>query len=159
MVALLVLLCAVQWWRGLWSGGWTVAAALLLLLGLRDLAQSRHSVLRNYPVIGHLRFFLEFIRPEIRQYFVESDTESVPFSRQQRALVYQRAKEEIDNRPFGTQLDTYGAGFEWINHSLTPVRIESHDFRCQIGAVPQSAPQANSCSQPYAASVFNISAM
>ncbi len=159
LAALLALLFAAGWWRGAWSGWWAAAAAALMLLGLRDLAQARHSVLRNYPVIGHLRFFLELIRPEIRQYFVESDTESVPFSRQQRALVYQRAKQELDNRPFGTQLDIYGSGFEWINHSLAPVHIGSYDFRCEIGAVPQQAAQAVSCTQPYSASVFNISAM
>jgi glutamate synthase domain-containing protein 2 len=78
-------------------------------------------MLRNYPVIGHLRFLLEFIRPEIRQYFIESDNEAVPFSRQQRSLVYQRAKGQPDKRPFGTQLDVQAAiGYEWINHSLQP---------------------------------------
>ncbi len=132
-------------------------AALLLLfltgLGLRDTLQRRHSVLRNYPVIGHLRFLLEFIRPEIRQYFIESDHEAAPFSRQQRSLVYQRAKGEPDKRPFGTQLDVQAIGYEWINHSMAPTVVASHDFRIDIG-------QGNTgCTQPYSASVFNISAM
>ena len=96
----------------------------LCLLGLRDIRQTRHAVLRNYPVIGHMRFFLEYVRPEMRQYFIESDTEAAPFSRSQRSLVYQRAKGEGDKRPFGTQLDVGARGYEWINHSMTPTHIE-----------------------------------
>ncbi len=125
----------------------------LVLLGLRDVRQRRHAVIRNYPVIGHIRYLLEFIRPEIRQYFIESDSEAVPFSRQQRSLVYQRAKGDPDKRPFGTQLDVGAIGFEWINHSLMPTRLPTHDFRVAIGD------GGTSCSQPYQASVFNISAM
>ncbi|HSI51948.1 MAG TPA: FMN-binding glutamate synthase family protein [Ideonella sp.] len=135
------------------GGSWTVALLVGLaglVLGVRDLRQTRHAVLRNYPVIGHLRFLLEFIRPEMRQYFIESDNEAAPFSRQQRSLVYQRAKGDPDNRPFGTQLDVQREGYEWINHSLLPTVLESHDFRITIGAAS---------AQPYQASVFNISAM
>jgi glutamate synthase domain-containing protein 2 len=133
------------------TGGWlALLFALLLGLGLRDILQTRHSVLRNYPVIGHLRFLLEFIRPEMRQYFIESDNEAAPFSRQQRSLVYQRSKGEPDKRPFGTQMDVGAIGYEWINHSLLPTQLPTHDFRITIGA--QRA-------QPYSASVFNISAM
>ena len=102
-------------------------------LGLRDTRQTRHSVLRNYPVIGHLRFLLEFIRPEMRQYFIEGDNEAAPFSRQQRSLVYQRAKGEPDKRPFGTQMDVGALGYEWINHSMQPTRLPTHDFRVLIG--------------------------
>jgi glutamate synthase domain-containing protein 2 len=135
------------------SGGLLALGGLLLVgLGWRDTRQTRHSVLRNYPVIGHLRFLLEFIRPEIRQYFIESDNEAAPFSRQQRSLVYQRAKGDADKRPFGTQLDVHALGYEWINHSIAPTEVASHDFRITIGA-------ASSCTQPYSASVFNISAM
>ena len=123
---------------------------LCVLLGLRDSLQGTHSVLRNYPVIGHMRYLFEFIRPEIRQYFIEGDNESAPFSRQQRSLVYQRAKGDPDKRPFGTQLDVTRQGYEWINHSLAPTRLPTHDFRVTIGA---SRPK------PYSASVFNISAM
>jgi glutamate synthase domain-containing protein 2 len=102
-------------------------------------------VLRNYPVIGHLRFLLEFIRPEIRQYFIESDNEAAPFSRQQRSLVYQRAKGEPDKRPLGTQLDVHRQGYEWLNHSLQPTVLASHDFRITIGeGVP--SPTAPACS-------------
>jgi glutamate synthase domain-containing protein 2 len=110
-------------------------------------------VLRNYPVIGHLRFLLEFVRIEIRQYFIESDTEATPFSRTQRSLVYQRAKGAPDKRPFGTQLDVHAAGYEWINHSIAPTVLDTHDFRVTIGD------GGGSCTQPYSASVFNISAM
>jgi glutamate synthase domain-containing protein 2 len=132
---------------------WALPGLALTAIGLSDLRQQRHSILRNYPVIGHLRFLLEFVRPEMRQYFIESDNEAAPFSRQQRSLVYQRAKGEADKRPFGTQLDVHAEGYEWINHSLQPSTIASHDFRVVVGA------GGSSCTQPYAASVFNISAM
>lgn len=132
------------------GGGIALACLFLVGLGWRDTRQTRHSVLRNYPVIGHLRFLLEFIRPEIRQYFIESDNEAHPFSRQQRSLVYQRAKGDPDKRPFGTQLDVKLAGYEWINHSMAPTSIASHDFRVTVG---------EGRAQPYSASVFNISAM
>lgn len=140
---------------GLVTGlGWWIALFFLSLiaLGLSDMTQTRHSILRNYPVIGHLRFLLEFVRPEIRQYFVEGDNEAAPFSRQQRSLVYQRAKNDPDKRPFGTQLDVHALGYEWINHSMVPTTLPTHDFRITIGA-------GGSCTQPYSASVFNISAM
>ena len=132
--------------------GWIalLCFALLLAVGVYDLRQSRHSVLRNYPVIGHMRFALEYIRPEMRQYFIESDREAAPFSRAQRSLVYQRSKGEPDNRPFGTQLDVGTQGYEWINHSMQPTQVASHDFRVTIGA---------GRAQPYSCSVFNISAM
>ena len=132
------------------GGGLLLGAAGLVALGVHDLLQTHHSILRNYPVIGHLRFVLEFVRPEIRQYFIESDNEAAPFSRSQRSLVYQRAKGESDKRPFGTQLDVQAPGFEWINHSVAPSQLATHDFRITIG--PETA-------QPYSASVFNISAM
>jgi glutamate synthase domain-containing protein 2 len=122
----------------------------LVLLGVRDIRQKQHSILRNYPVIGHMRFLLEYVRPEMRQYFIEGDNEASPFSRQQRSLVYQRAKGDSDKRPFGTQIDVGANGYEWINHSLVPTSLTSHDFRIMIGA---------GRAQPYSASIFNISAM
>jgi glutamate synthase domain-containing protein 2 len=143
---------AFRWTETGAGGAAALAAAALVLVGLRDTLQRQRSVLRNYPLIGHLRFLLEYVRPEIRQYFLESDNEETPFSRQQRSLVYQRAKGAPDKRPFGTQLDQRGAGYEWINHSLMPTEIASHDFRVAIGSAP-------SCTRPYSASVFNISAM
>ncbi|KIQ36662.1 glutamate synthase [Variovorax paradoxus] len=172
-----------------WAG--VAVFAVLTGTGIHDLRQPRHAILRNYPVIGHLRFLLEFIRPEMRQYFIESDSEAAPFSRAQRSLVYQRAKGEPDNRPFGTQLNVTIAGYEWINHSMQPTKLANHDFRIVIGGTPQPAdgnsaqsaaagpPQGgraspsgggeahevasrganHPCTQPYNASVFNISAM
>lgn len=137
-------------WRSGMGGLPLVSFALLCLVGLHDVLQTKRSILRNYPVIGHLRFLLEFIRPEIRQYFIENDTDKAPFSRSQRSLVYARAKGESDKRPFGTQLDVGIDGYEWINHSMAPTRIASHDFRVTVG--PNTA-------QPYDISVFNISAM
>jgi len=138
-------------WAKMGVDAWLAIVFLgLVLLGLRDVRQKRHAILRNYPVIGHLRFLLEFIRPEMRQYFIESDSEAAPFSRQQRSLVYQRAKGDSDKRPFGTQLDVAAVGYEWINHSLQPTVLETHDFRVTIGATR---------AQPYRASLFNISAM
>ena len=138
-----------------WPEEWFAWLALavfagLSLLGVHDLRQEAHAILRNYPVIGHLRFLLEFIRPEMRQYFIESDSEATPFSRAQRSLVYQRAKGDTDVRPFGTQLSVSTAGFEWINHSMRPTVLANHDFRITIG---------EHCAQPYSASVFSISAM
>ena len=132
---------------------WALVFIGLSILGVRDLRQDKHAVLRNYPVIGHARFLLEYVRPEIRQYFLEGDNEAAPFSRAQRSLVYARAKGDSDKRPFGTQLDVGGDGYEWINHSVAPTKLPSHDFRITVGM------PANGCSQPYSASVFNISAM
>jgi glutamate synthase domain-containing protein 2 len=106
-------------WAATGTGAlWALITVVLVVTGIRDCLQTRRAVLRNYPLIGHLRFLLEFVRPEIRQYFIESDNEALPFSRTQRSLVYQRAKGDPDQRPFGTQFDVQAAGYEWINHSL-----------------------------------------
>ncbi|APW40133.1 FMN-binding glutamate synthase family protein [Rhodoferax koreense] len=144
------------------AGGWFLLGfGALVVLGVFDMRQSKKSVLRNYPVIGHMRYMLEFVRPEIRQYFIEADNDATPFSRAQRSLVYQRAKSEPDNRPFGTQLDVLAEGYEWINHSVAPTHLATHDFRITIGHVPAAGEPAapGGCTQPYEASVFNISAM
>jgi glutamate synthase domain-containing protein 2 len=151
--AVLCLLATFTWVAFGFGGLWALLGLLLVGLGLRDTRQTRHSILRNYPVIGHLRFLLEFIRPEIRQYFIESDREAAPFSRQQRSLVYQRSKGAQDKRPFGTQLDVHAQGYEWINHSIAPTSVPGHNFRIMVG---EHNPM---CTQPYRASVFNISAM
>ena len=147
-----------SWLLLIGRGGWGCLLAVVLcgglvLLGLRDVRQTSRAVLRNYPVIGHLRYLLEFIRPEIRQYFIESDAEAAPFSRQQRSLVYQRAKGESDKRAFGTHKEVLAPGYEWISHSVAPTELPTHDFRVVIGA------GGTSCTQPYEASLFNISAM
>jgi glutamate synthase domain-containing protein 2 len=132
------------------GGAVLLLSGTLVAVGIYDLRQKKRSILRNYPVTGHIRFALESIRPEIRQYFFEADNDASPFSRAQRSLVYQRAKAVVDKRPFGTQLDVHAEGYEWINHSVAPSKLNSHDFRITIGA---------SRAQPYNASVFNISAM
>ena len=124
---------------------------VLTLIGTIDLFQTRHAVLRNYPLTAHIRFILEEIRPEIRQYFLESEKDGTPFSRDKRAIVYQRAKRALDKRPFGTQYDVYASGFEWLNHSIAPKPVTKQQFRIDIGGP--------GCSKPYSASIFNISAM
>lgn len=135
-------------------GGWFYLVPVLLgglaATGTWDLLQRKRTVSRNYPILAHFRYFLESIGPEIRQYFIQSDTDERPFSREQRTIVYQRAKNVLDKRPFGSQLGMYDEGFEWINHSLQPSALKDADFRIVIG---------KQCAKPYNASVFNISAM
>jgi glutamate synthase domain-containing protein 2 len=123
----------------------------LALLGTVDLIQTRHAVLRNYPISAHLRYLLEKIRPEMRQYFFEDEKHGLPFSRDKRAVVYQRAKNVLDKRPFGTQYDVYADGYEWLRHSVAPRPHATAPFRVTIGGPD--------CASPYCASVFNISAM
>src|SRR5690242_18152839 len=120
-------------------------------VGVHDLVQTHHSVLRNYPIAAHLRFILEAIRPEIRQYFFEDEKDGLPFSRDKRTVVYQRAKMVLDVQPFGTTYNVYETGFEWVNHSMAPAPMQKDPFRITIGG-PQ-------CTKPYSASVFNVSAM
>ncbi|MGC2811802.1 MAG: FMN-binding glutamate synthase family protein, partial [Bradyrhizobium sp.] len=123
----------------------------LTLLGIRDLTQKSHAVLRNYPISAHIRFLLEEIRPEMRQYFFESEKDGMPFSRDKRAVIYQRAKMVLDKRPFGTQYEVYSDGYEWMHHSVAPKPHAKEEFRITIGGPD--------CTRPYSASVFNISAM
>src|SRR3979411_1804043 len=123
----------------------------LTLLGIRDLLQQNHAVLRNYPISAHIRFLLEEIRPEMRQYFFESEKDGMPFSRDTRAGIYQRANMVLDKRPFGTQEDVYKEGYEWMHHSVAPKVHTGEKFRITIGGPD--------CTRPYSASVFNISAM
>ena len=132
------------WWLALLSG-------ILVVVGIYDLLQSKHSVLYNYPIAGHIRYFLESYRPEIRQYFIENDKEEVPFSRQQRALVYQRAKNVSDTNAFGTLDDLYAKDKEWFLQSQTSQPLDVQDFSITVGY--------ERCLQQYSMSVFNISAM
>ena len=125
--------------------------AALFALGIHDLFQTRHAILRNYPIAAHLRFILETIRPEIRQYFFEGDKDGAPFPRDKRAIVYQRAKKDLDKRPFGTMFDVYQEQYEWLHHSLAPKPpVALSDMRVLIGADSKA---------PYSASLLNISAM
>jgi glutamate synthase domain-containing protein 2 len=121
------------------------------LLGLYDYRQTKHSILRNFPVIGHMRFLFEGIRPEIRQYLLEADQDEEPFSRDMRSIVYQRAKGVEDKRPFGSRARMYDAGHAWVTHSVRALHIENSDFRVRVGGPD--------CTQPYDLSIYNISAM
>jgi glutamate synthase domain-containing protein 2 len=135
-----------------WAAPMFAVSAALVALGLYDLNQPLHSVRRNYPVIGHLRWFFEEIRPEIRQYLIEGDQDKLPFSRAQRSLVYARAKNESSEIAFGTLLDLYETGYEFIAHSTRPAPVaDPSTFRVTIGGAD--------CTQRYASSIFNISAM
>jgi glutamate synthase domain-containing protein 2 len=137
------------------DGAWRLVPLALFggltVVGLRDLFNTSHAVLRNYPLAAHLRFILEGIRPEMRQYFFEDEKHGTPFSRDKRALVYQRAKMVLDKRPFGTQLEVYEEGYEWLNHSIAAGVPDRENFRVLVGG-PE-------CAKPYSASVLNISAM
>ena len=133
------------------SIGLAVFWSALFLLGVQDLLQSSHAVRRNYPLTGRLRYALEYIRPEIRQYFVESDEDKLPFSRNQRAIVYARSKLQNDKRGFGTIQDLYHQDTQWLAHSIFPTHPDPANFRVMVG-------QAQ-CAQPYAMSVLNVSGM
>ncbi|HEY7971779.1 MAG TPA: FMN-binding glutamate synthase family protein, partial [Xanthobacteraceae bacterium] len=123
----------------------------LTAVGAWDMIQPNHSLKRNYPILANIRFFLEKIRPEIRQYFLESETDGTPFNRAKRSVAYQRAKGQLDKRPFGTQQDIYASNYEWINHSIAPRPPEGHNYRVVVGGPD--------CKQPYSHSLLNISAM
>lgn len=130
-----------------------VPYVLLVSLGTYDMQQSNHTLRRNFPLVGRMRWVLEALRPPIRQYFIESDIDGVPISRMLRGLVYRRSKKEVDTLPFGTKMDTYEPGYEWIGHSLKALDSKEldNDLRVNVGS--------SQCTQPYSASIFNISAM
>ena len=127
-----------------------VFASPLFFMGIYDVLQNKHTIRKNYPLVGRLRYLLESIRPEISQYFIESDLNGRPFNRRDRSIVYQRAKQVRQTVPFGTQLDTTDPGYEWIAHSLYTSHIEG-DLRIKIGN--------DQCHKPYSSSIMNISAM
>lgn len=136
------------WPHGLWS---LVIFIPLFLLGLHDITQTKHAIRRNFPVIGNFRYLLEMIRPEINQYFIESNTDGTPINRENRSIVYQRAKRVTDTIPFGTQHDVYRDGYEFVGHSMRPTHLDPQKFRVSVGG--------KDCLVPYEASIFNISAM
>ena len=133
--------------------GMIFTLTLLFFTGLYiyNITQAGHSILRNYPIVGYLRYFFESFRPEIRQYFVESDLDGKPFNRRQRSIVYQRAKNVRQTVPFGMQVNSLEEGYEWLAHTMFPVHIKSSDMRVMVGG--------KKCTQPYSASILNISAM
>src|SRR5258708_15757659 len=132
----------------LWLAIPFAVAVALVVVGIYDLVQGSHSILRSYPISAHMRFIFEAIRPELRQYFFEGDKDGTPFSRDRRAIVYQRAKMQLDVRPFGTQYDVYAIGYEWMHHSVAPRPVTKEPFRIMVGDT--------GCTKPYSASGFNI---
>jgi glutamate synthase domain-containing protein 2 len=131
--------------------GFIVLATFLLILGFYDLFQKKHTILRNFPIIGHMRFLLEMIGPELHQYFVESDTDGKPISKNHREYIYERAKEQTQTHPFGTELNVSDSDYKWMQHSIYPAKKMEIPPRIVIGG--------KDCLQPYSASIFNISAM
>lgn len=125
----------------------------LILMGFYDMYQSKHTIKRNFPLLGRMRYLLEDLGPEMRQYFIETDTDGRPFNRLQRSMVYARSKKESDMEPFGTQLNTYSSGYEWINHSIRAISFQ------KVNENPKVKIGSSQCSKPYLASMFNISAM
>ena len=149
LIALAVTTGLVMVWPGTaWALVLTIA---LFVVAVRDVTQRRHAVIRNFPLIGHLRYLMELIRPEINQYFIESDTDGMPFNRVTRSMIYQRAKSVLDTIPFGTEVDVNAPGYEWVGHSMYPREPFKEEPRVRIGG-PE-------CSQPYDASHLNVSAM
>ncbi len=148
LIVTITILLAQKWPWIHWA--WLVLAPLILI-ALYDVLQKKHTILRIYPLIGHFRYMLESVRNEMQQYFVESDIDGKPISREFRSLSYQRAKNSDDTRAFGTIFDIYRDGYEWLNHSLAPVTCIQNDLRISFGGA--------SCSKPYSASPLNISAL
>ena len=143
----------------IWTYYWHWATILLLVIlpfvymGIADMVQTKQSIRRNFPLLGRLRYVFEDFRPKIQQYFVESDTDGAPINRNDRSVIYQRAKKQIDTTPFGTQLNVYSEGYEWMSHSIVPLDFHKvdHHPRVLIGN--------KDCKQPYNASILNVSAM
>lgn len=149
----MVLVLAV--WSYYWE--WALLFFLIVLpfvyMGIVDMIQTKQSIRRNFPLLGRLRYVFEDFRPKIQQYFVESDTDGAPINRIDRSVIYQRAKKQIDTTPFGTQLDVYAEGYEWMSHSIVPLDFHTveHHPRVKVGN--------KDCKQPYDASILNVSAM
>ena len=122
-------------------------------MGAHDMLQSKQAIKRNYPILGRFRYIMEDLRPKIYQYFVESDIDGRPINRIERSTIYQRAKLETDTTPFGTQLDVYAEGYEWISHSIAP--LDAH----KMNMSPRITFGGSDCKQPYSASILNVSAM
>lgn len=140
---------AVNYW-------WLFALALVIyftVMGIMDMTQTKHSIMRTYPVLGRMRYWMEELRPKMYQYFVESDIDGRPINRIDRSTIYQRAKRQMDTMPFGTPLNVYEEGYEWMSHSIAPKDFNTldHNPRVLIGN--------KDCLQPYSASIFNVSAM
>jgi len=155
LLASLIIVIAIIGLSFFWENSWWLFVLFgpIILIGIRDLFQKKHTIKRNFPIIGNFRYMLELVRPEIMQYFVETDIEGTPINRMFRSLIYQRAKKVNDTYPFGTRVDVYRTGYEWMEHSMSPVSYDdlNHDPRVLVGGPD--------CKKPYSASVLNISAM
>jgi glutamate synthase domain-containing protein 2 len=136
-----------------WAAWLLVVFVPLIIIGFADMIQTKQTIRRNFPLIGRMRYWAEWMRPKIYQYFIESDTDGAPFNRLARNVIYQRSKKVNDTTPFGTQLNVYETGYEWLNHSIAPLDHKDidHNPRVTVGGPD--------CKQPYAASIYNISAM
>jgi glutamate synthase domain-containing protein 2 len=153
MVFLTIAFGALGYFVGLpWLYGLVVPLPLTVI-GIIDLLQGEHNVIRNYPILAHIRFMAEAVRPQIRQYFVESDIDGEPFDHNERKMIYQRARNVSDAKPFGTEIDVYGDEFEWINHSIAAKADP------EVADMPRVDIGGGQCDKPYSASILNISAM
>lgn len=144
IIAFLIILHAEWYWL-------TGLLFVIIAVATYDKNQKKHTLLRNFPVLGHIRYILEFFRPEIQQYFIASDTSEQPFNRHVRSIIYQRSKGEDDTLAFGTSEDVKEVGYEWASHSLAPKHIQHVHSRVTIGNFQ--------CKQPYLSSRLNISAL
>ncbi|HXK00030.1 MAG TPA: FMN-binding glutamate synthase family protein [Gelidibacter sp.] len=151
IVVVVILGIALLWSPILWA---FVVVAPIIMMGVFDIIQTKHTIRRNFPLVGRFRYMLESIRPEIMQYFVETDTQGRPLNRILRSLIYRRAKGEIATEPFGTQMDLYHSGYEWLEHSM----YAKHNPK-EIGEFPRLLIGGKDCKQPYSSSLLNISAM
>ncbi len=149
-VSAILIFWAIYW---IWALLGFLIVGPLVAMGVEDMIQTRQSLKRNFPLLGRLRYVFEDLRPKIQQYFVESDTDGSPINRNDRSVIYQRAKKQVDTTPFGTQLNVYAEGYEWMGHSIVPVDFHKIDHypRCLVGN--------KDCKQPYSASLLNVSAM
>ena len=149
----ILLFGALGWF--IWNGFWWILGvfSIFILIGTKDMLQVKHTLWRNFPVLGRMRWLMEALRPKLYQYFVESDTDGMPINRLDRSTIYQRAKKQLDTMPFGTQMDVYAEGYEWMTHSIAPKDFNkmNHDPRIIVGN--------KDCKQPYSASILNVSAM
>jgi glutamate synthase domain-containing protein 2 len=148
IILISVSVVSIFWTPVLWS---LLPIVPLVVIGIKDAFQTKKAILRNFPLVGNFRYLFEKIRPEIYQYFIESETDGTPIPRETRSVVYQRAKKQTDTIPFGTQRNVYETGYEWLSHSLAPKKVNSDSLRVIVGGPD--------CLKPYSASIFNISAM
>lgn len=148
LAPLAILGLASVWRPALWA---FVVVAPVILVGLRDAFQTKHTLLRNFPVLAHGRYLVEKVRPAVQQYFIEHETQGMPIPREFRSVIYQRAKDELDTVSFGTRRNVYEEGYEWMLHSIRPVEADYKDLHLEIGG--------EACEKPYKSALLNISAM